>query len=105
MAELSAKVRERVQKARDVQIKRLSADGLRTNHEMKIPHLKKYCQLDDASKNLLKNAVNQMQLSARAYHRIIKLARTIADLDGAKNIAVSHIAEALQYRPKEQINF
>ena len=62
--------------------------------------VKKFCQVDSASRQLLKNAVDQMHLSARAYFRILKLARTIADLGENHEISTSHIAEALQYRPK-----
>jgi magnesium chelatase family protein len=62
--------------------------------------VKQYCKLDNDSTQLIKNAVNQMQLSARAYFRILKLARTIADLSKEEKILLPHIAEALQYRPK-----
>ena len=60
-----------------------------------------HCRLDEAGDRLLKAAVQQLQLSARAYHRVLKLARTIADLSGADHIETSHLAEALQYRPRE----
>ena len=59
-----------------------------------------YCQLDETSNTLMRTAMNQMQLSARAYHRVLKLARTIADLAGEEKIVPTHLAEALQYRPK-----
>ena len=59
-----------------------------------------YCQLDDTGRSLMRTAMNQLQLSARAYHRVLKLARTIADLAGEEQIGPSHLAEALQYRPK-----
>jgi magnesium chelatase family protein len=62
--------------------------------------MRKHCDLDDTCRMLMKTAMSQMQLSARAYHRILKLARTIADLAGATNIAPTHLAEALQYRPR-----
>ena len=62
--------------------------------------VKQFCQVDSTSRDLLKNAVDQMHLSARAYFRILKLARTIADLAGEENILTPHIAEALQYRPR-----
>jgi magnesium chelatase family protein len=62
--------------------------------------VRQFCQLDDTSQSLMRSAMNQMQLSARAYHRVLKLARTIADLAGEVNIATQHLAEALQYRPK-----
>jgi magnesium chelatase family protein len=59
-----------------------------------------FCQLDDAGKNLMRSAVKQMDLSARAYHRVLKLSRTIADLAGEEKIGVAHLAEAIQYRPR-----
>jgi len=68
---------------------------------MKLFHLKRYCPLDEASEALLKNAVNQLGLSARAYYKVIKIARTIADLENSEQILSSHIAEAIQYRPRE----
>ena len=67
---------------------------------MRPAEVRKFCDLDDTSRALMKTAMNQLQLSARAYHRVLKLARTIADLAGAEEIAPSHLAEALQYRPR-----
>ena len=67
---------------------------------MRPAEVRKFCQLDDTGQSLMKTAMNQLQLSARAYHRILKLARTIADLAGSENIGPSHLAEALQYRPR-----
>jgi magnesium chelatase family protein len=64
------------------------------------PEIRKYCILDDAGKNLLKFTMTKLQLSARAYHRVLKLARTIADLAGSVSITPNHLAEALQYRPR-----
>jgi len=66
--------------------------------------VRKYCQLDETSRSLMRSAMNQMQLSARAYHRVLKLARTIADLAGEMDISPQHLAEALQYDPS-WINF
>jgi magnesium chelatase family protein len=97
VAEESAKVRARVEKARQIQMKRQK----KTNSELSPRQIKEVCGLDEKSKDLLRAAVNQLNLSARQYTRVLKLARTIADLAGAKNIDSSHIAEALQYRPKE----
>jgi magnesium chelatase family protein len=68
---------------------------------MNVKELNIYAPLDDATKKLLNQSAERLQLSARAYHRTIKLARTIADLEGVENIKVSHILEALQYRPRE----
>lgn len=97
IAEESSRVRERVSKSRKIQIKRLG----KTNSEMTPKEIKEFCALDAKSKDLLRAAVNQLNLSARQYTRVLKLGRTIADLAGAQNIDSGHIAEALQYRPKE----
>jgi len=67
---------------------------------MRPAEVRKFCDLDDTSRALMKTAMNQLQLSARAYHRVLKLARTIADLAGSEKIQAQHLAEALQYRPK-----
>ena len=71
-----------------------------TNADMRVAEIHQFCELDDAGQQLVKAAMAQLQLSARAYHRILKLARTIADLAGEENIQSTHLAEALQYRPK-----
>lgn len=98
--EMSADIKKRVQAARLVQQKRFKNKAFITNSEMTSEAVKSFCQVDGNSKRLLKNAVEQMHLSARAYFRILKLARTIADLNSEENILTPHIAEALQYRPK-----
>lgn len=98
--EPSAKVRERVEAARAVQRKRFEGTSLQTNADMGPAEIRKFCPIDDTSTHLLKAAMQQMQLSARAYHRILKLARTIADLAGSENIQTVHVAEAIQYRPR-----
>jgi magnesium chelatase family protein len=67
---------------------------------MRPAEVRRYCELDDASRNLMRTAMAQMNLSARAYHRLLKLARTIADLAGSSAIHPVHLAEALQYRPR-----
>ena len=77
-----------------------SASDLTCNSDMHPVEVRRYCQLDETSQSLMRSAMNQMQLSARAYHRVLKLARTIADLAGEINITTQHLAEALQYRPK-----
>lgn len=99
VAESSEKVRQRVEKARARQRKRFVS--ARTNSEMRPTEIKEFCKVDQKSLDLLKTAVSQFNLSARGYHKILKLGRTIADLTAAENIEAAHIAEALQYRPKE----
>ena len=99
LAEDSASVRKRVEKARTSQEKRFKNSG-KINAEMDQIEIKKYCKLDSETKQLLKSAAEKLDLSARAYYRMIKLARTIADLEGSEQITKNHIAEALQYRPK-----
>ena len=103
VAESSEAVRDRVRKGREIQRLRFKDRNILTNSEMRIREIKKFCELDQKSKELLKVASSQLNLSARAYHRIIKLARTIADLAGSDKIESSHIAEAIQYRPKDQL--
>ena len=97
--ESSLTIRNRVQNARAIQINRYAKrPGINTNAQMQSYELKEWAQLDDASAKLLKMAMEQFQLSARAYDRIIKVARTIADLDGSKDIQNQHISESIQYR-------
>jgi magnesium chelatase family protein len=98
IAEASEQIRQRVEKARDLQKDRLKNLPILYNNEMRPQDIKEFCQIDKQSQQLLKNAVNQYHLSARAYHRILKLARTIADLANCDKINISHLAEALQYR-------
>lgn len=97
-AESSSIIRTRVIKARNIQLKRYEKDGILTNSELTSKLIKKYCQIDDSSKQFLKNAINQFNLSARAYDRLLKISRTIADLEGVEDIKVTHIAQALQLR-------
>ena len=101
--EPSASVRERVEQARAVQRERFAGTKLQTNTDMGPGEIQKYCPVDDAGRALLKTAMTQLHLSPRAYHRILKLARTIADLAGSEGIESPHLAEAIQYRPRTQI--
>lgn len=94
----SESVRQRVQAARDRQRRRFAGANITTNSEMSGRDIRKYCLLDSATVALLKKAVSQMQLSARGYFRVIKVARTIADLETSKKIHLAHVAEALQFR-------
>ncbi len=96
--ESSKEIRERVIKARKIQKERFKNDGILTNSQMSPKLVKKYCILDEKSKELLKMAVMRFDLSGRAYDRVLKISRTIADLQGCENIQSSHIAQALQYR-------
>lgn len=101
-SEKSEKIKKRVQKARDLQLRRFKGTKLKCNGEMTAKDIKKFCPLSYDCLSLLRRAVSQMNLTARSFHKIIKIARTIADLEGEKNISLNHIAEALQYRPKEE---
>lgn len=96
----SAQIRKRVQKARDIQTKRFKKEKIISNSEMNAKLIKKHCELDKESLELLKMAVNKLNLSARSYNKILKVSRTIADLENSPKIKSTHIAEALQYRPK-----
>jgi magnesium chelatase family protein len=102
-AESSESIRKRVQQARDTQTKRFAKKKVTTNAEMSTKDLKEFCELSDDCITLLRKAVTTLNLSARSYHRTIKLARTIADLSMSEQIEVAHIAEALQYRPRLEI--
>lgn len=94
----SATIRKRVIKARQIQIERYKNEKILTNSELTSDLIKKYCLIDEKSKELLKIAIVKYQLSGRRYDRILKLARTLADLDGAENISQLHLMQALQYR-------
>lgn len=96
--ESSLDIRKRVIKARKIQSERYKNDGILTNSELNSKLIKKYCQIDKQSSELLKVAVVKYQLSGRRYDRILKLARTIADLESSENILQTHIMQALQYR-------
>lgn len=97
-AESSTEIKVRINKAREIQRKRFLGDGILTNAEMTENLIKKYCAIDEQSERLLKMAFERLNLSARGTSRILKVARTIADLDGSENIKSSHLAEAIQYR-------
>jgi magnesium chelatase family protein len=98
----TADIKKRVVKAREIQKKRFAKAKRKidTNSEMEAKDILKLADLDDKAKEILNSSAKKLELSARAYHRVIKLARTIADLEGSRDIKTSHILEALQYRPK-----
>jgi magnesium chelatase family protein len=103
VGESSEAIRLRVQAARDIQNKRFSSNGssdIVCNADMRVGQIRQFCKLQDEGQGLMRSAMTQLNLSARAYHRILKLARTIADLAGSEDIQSVHLAEALQYRPK-----
>jgi magnesium chelatase family protein len=100
--ELSEVIRERVERARGVQERRFAGGRLLCNAEMTPAEVRQYCQaaLDEQAQSLLRLAMTQLSLSARAFHRVLKLARTIADMAGSEGIASPHLAEAVQYRQR-----
>jgi len=115
LGESSAIIRERVETARKRQILRFAQNGknseenqkpllMTSNADMGVGEIRKFCHLDDAGETLMRAAMRQLQLSARAFHRVLKIARTIADLAGSELIAPNHLAEALQYRPKMMLD-
>ena len=96
--ENSQQIRERVNKARKIQIERYREYGIHSNTELSTKMIAEFCRLDKKGEELLQSAFRKLRLSVRAYERILKVARTIADLDGKKNIEFKHVAEAIQYR-------
>ena len=99
MTEPSSSVRERVLKARDIQAKRFEGkEGVYCNAQMGSKLLKEICVINTVGQNLLKTAMDRLNLSARAYDRILKVSRTIADLADSEEIRPEHLAEAIQYR-------
>jgi magnesium chelatase family protein len=110
LGEPSAAIRERVESARERQRQRFAgAMGgtsgkltLLCNADMGPAEVREHCKLDDTGKNLMRAAMNQLGMSARGFHRILKLSRTIADLAGTPDIQTQHLAEAIQYRPRSQ---
>jgi magnesium chelatase family protein len=96
--EPSSSIRERVTRARSVQQERFKSDGIYANAHMKPRHIRKYCKIDADSQRLMESAMNRLGLSARAFNRILKVSRTIADIEGSERIATEHISEAIQYR-------
>ncbi|MEW6403755.1 MAG: ATP-binding protein [Chloroflexota bacterium] len=111
LGESSVSIRQRVQVAREIQRarfsnpstgsgQRLQSSDIVCNADMRVGEIRQFCRLQEEGQSLMRAAMTQLNLSARAYHRILKLARTIADLAGCEEIQSVHLAEALQYRPK-----
>lgn len=97
-AESTKSVKKRVLTARNLQIDRFKNEGINSNNEMNNKQILKYCELNDQARDLLDKAITNLKLSARAYMRVLKVGRTIADMESADQIATNHLAEALQYR-------
>ncbi len=103
--ERSEVIRERVMEARKIQLRRFKEDGIYCNGQMKTRHIKRYCRLSEEAQRVLDSAMQRLGLSARAYTRILKVSRTIADIEGSERIENHHISEAIQYRTLDRSIF
>ncbi len=103
--ETSEEIRKRVNKARQIQLERYKGQKIFSNSELTPTLIEKYCKLDNKSKKILEEAFEKLGLSARAYERILKVARTIADLENSRDIKTQHLAEAIQYRSLDRKYF
>jgi magnesium chelatase family protein len=102
--EPSSVIKTRVQKAKEIQIERFNKDNIYSNAKMRSRHIKKYCHLKQEAKDMLETAMHRLGLSARAYTRILKVSRTIADIAGSEHIEAEHVSEAIQYRSLDRGN-
>ena len=96
-------VRERISRSIDIQRKRFAKTGLTSNSDMGPLEVWDHCAMEDSAQSLMQMAIKQLTLSARDLHRVLKVARTIADLAGSEDILTPHVAEALQYRPRQLV--
>lgn len=96
--ESSEEIKKRVEETRKIQLERYKGTGIFSNSELSPKLIEKYCKLDDKSKKILEKAFDKLGLSARAYARILKVSRTIADMEKSENIQSKHLLEAIQYR-------
>jgi magnesium chelatase family protein len=103
LGESSEKVQQRIKDARSIQRQRFDGTTIACNTEMTPTEVRQFCQVEESAKSLLKTAMKQLYLSARAFHRILKIGRTLADLEGGDIIKTHHIAEAIQYRPRSLV--
>jgi len=101
VGESSEKVRARVEAARQVQRERFDGRAVTCNADATAMEVREFCQVEPSAQSLLRTAMKQLSLSARGFHRILKVARTIADLEGISMIKTQHVAEAIQYRPRD----
>ena len=104
LEESSEEVKKRVDKARQIQQERFKGTGVHCNAKMNSKQIRDYCKLDSASEQILHAAFDRFNMSARGYTRILKVARTIADLDGSENILSKHVLEAINYRNIEKLH-
>jgi magnesium chelatase family protein len=103
LGEESGKVQARIEAARQIQRERFNGTRLSCNAEMTPTEVREFCQVEEAAQSLLKAAMKQLYLSARAFHRILKIGRTLADLENTVIIKAHHLAEAIQYRPRRMV--
>jgi magnesium chelatase family protein len=100
----SQNIRQRVEMARSVQRERFKQDPISTNSQMSLPQLKEHCPVPDSSKQLLRKYIDSGKLTARGYHRVLRTARTIADLENSSEIKNDHLSEAIMYRIRHQLS-